>query len=231
MGWVRMTDNGLDSLLTGLDAQTRCPVESSCANAESGTALVVSCSMSHRLDLSLWPIDSSWTTHRTTTLGGVSWSSRDGQQVVDGTVTHLVDERDISAVLVVGHTQCEVIADLYERWLVPPTREPAGIEARFGPLESVLDDAVDTGVVDRTTPLRTARHRLVECTVVRGVELLTKRLPSSITVAGYVHDQDGVYGMFPGKQYLVAVDGVTDTAELDAGLPEDESIPVGSLCQ
>jgi carbonic anhydrase len=187
--------------------------------------------MSHRSAVSLWPIDSSWTTHRITTLGGVSWSSRNGQRVVDGTVTHLVDERDVSAVLVVGHTQCEVIADLYERWLVSPTREPAGIEARFGPLESVVDDAVDAGVVDQTVPLRTARHRLVECTVVRGVELLAEQLPAAITVAGYVHDQDGVYGTFPGKQYLVAVDGETDTAELDARLPDDESIPVGSLCQ
>jgi len=226
-----MTDDGLDSVLSGLDAQTRCSVERSYVHAESGTALVVSCSMSHRSELSLWPIDASWTTHRITTLGGVSWSNRDGQRVVDGTVTHLVDERDISVVLVVGHTQCEVIADLYERWLVPPTREPAGIEARFGSLESVVDDAVEAGVVDRTTPLRTARHRLVECTVVRGVELLTERLPSSITVAGYVHDEDGVYGTFPGKQYLVTVDGETDTAELDARLPDDEAIPVGSLCR
>lgn len=226
-----MTDDGLDSLLAGLDAQTRSPVEDGRVDAESGTALVVSCSMSHRPELSLWPIDSFWTTHRVTTLGGVSWRSRDGQRVVDGTVTHLVDERDVSAVLVVGHTQCEVIADLYERWLAPPTREPAGIESRFGPLESVVDDAVEAGVVDRTTPLRSARHRLVECTVVRGVELLAEQLPSAITVAGYVHDQDGVYGTFPGKRYLVAVDGDTDTAELAARLPDDESIPVGSLCQ
>jgi len=187
--------------------------------------------MSHRSKVSLWPIDPSWTTHRVTTLGGVSWSSRDGQRVVDEAVRHLVCERDVSAVLVVGHTQCEVIADLYERWLVSPTQEPAGIEERFEQLASVVDDAVDAGVVDETTPLRTARHRLVECAVVRGVELLTEQLPSAITVAGYVHDQDGVYGTFPGKQYLVAVDGVIDTAELDVRLPDDESIPVGCLCR
>lgn len=225
-----MTDGSLDSLLEELDARTRCSIDGESETAgESGTALVVSCSMSHRPEVSLWPIDPSWTTHRVTTLGGVTWSSRDGQQVADGTVRHLVDERDVGAVVVIGHTGCDVIADLYERWRTPPTREPAGIESRFEPLESVVDDAVDADLVDRTTPLRTARHHLVECTVVRGVELLTDRLPSAITVAGYVHDQDGVYGTFPGKQYLVAVDGETDTAELDARPPDDESVLVGSL--
>jgi len=224
-----MTDDSLDSLLKGFDARTHCSIDGDRTDAELGTALVVSCSMSHRPEVSQWPIDSSWTTQRITTLGSVAWSSWDGQRVADGTVRHLVDERDVRAVLVVGHTQCEVIADLYERWLAPPTREPAGIESRFGPLESVVDDAVDAGVVEQTTPPRTARHRLVECTVVRGVELLTERLPSAITVAGYVHDQDGVYGTFPGKQYLVTVDGETDTTELDARLPDNESIPVGSL--
>jgi len=101
MGCVRMTDDGLDSLLAGLDGRTRCSVEDGRADAEPGTALVVSCSMGHQPEASLWPVDHCWTTHRVTRLGGVSWSSRDGQRVVDGTVRHLVDERDVSAVLVV----------------------------------------------------------------------------------------------------------------------------------
>lgn len=227
-----MTENGLDSLLGALDADAQGGPERGCVGPESGTALVVSCSMGNcQDDLSLWPVDPSWNAQFCTTLGAQAWTRHEGELVVDETLRHVTADRDVDAILVVGHTGCDVLAEAYERCLVPTEPSPAGISARLDPLVSLVERAVDAGVVGRSMPLRRARHRLVEYTVVRQVEFLTERLPASTTVVGYVHDQDGVYDSFPGTQYLVSVDGETDTAELDGRLPDTESTSVGNLCR
>jgi carbonic anhydrase len=72
------------------------------------------------------------------------------------------------------------------------------------------------------------QHRLVEYNVVRNVAFLRDRLPST-TIAGVVVDQAGVYGSFPGKEYLVALDDLTEPAALRARLPEGCQLSVGRL--
>lgn len=225
-----MTDTSFDSVLESLDAV----VDSSGGgrgDADLRTALVVSCSMAQcRHDLSLWPVKPSWNTQLVTTLGAQTWVRHDGGLVVDETLTHATAERDVNALLVVGHTGCDVFVDAYERRLAPTDSSPPGIRTRLDPLVSLVDEAVDAGLIDETTPPRTAQYRLVEYNVVRQVAFLTDRLPPSTRIVGYVHDEDGVYGSFPGKQYLISVDGETDPAQLDAKLPADESVAIGTLC-
>lgn len=226
-----MTDHGLESLLEGLDTEVQDSPEASHADPDSGTALIVSCSMTQcECDLTPWPVDPSWNAQALRTLGAQTWARHDGELVVDDTLTHSVSEQDVEAILVVGHTDCDVVADAYEQCFTPAKPSPTGISVRLDPLVSLVDDAIDAGIVDSAVSPRTARYRLVEYTVVRQVAFLTERLPSAITVAGYVHDQDGVYDSFPGKQYLVTIDGETNLSELDARLPDHESIRVGTLC-
>jgi len=50
-----------------------------------------------------------------------------------------------------------------------------------------------------------------------------------MTVAGYVHDQDGAYSSFPDRRSLVAFDGASDPATIRARLSEDASIRVARL--
>jgi carbonic anhydrase len=226
-----MTDDGLDSLLAGLKTRAQQSAEADPVGPDSGTVLVVSCSMAQcRHDLSLWPVDSSRTAHPLPTLGTQTWTRHDGQLAVDDTLTHSIATTDVEAILVVGHTDCDVVADAYDQWLTPSESVPAGISARLDPLVSLVDDAVEAGIVDSTMPARTARHHLVEYNVVRQVGFLTERLPAELTLVGYVHDQDGVYDVFPGKRYLITVDGHTEAAELASRVPTDESAVVGSLC-
>lgn len=222
-----MADNSLDTLVEGLQRQLQQPPESSQSAPESGTALVVSCTMARcRHETLLWPIDPSWHTCTVNTLGAQTWDHQDGQKVSNETLTHLTATRDVQAVVVVGHTECDVLADAYERSVVS-TEFESDTNAQLDSVMSVVDDAIATGVVDGSLSVRQARPRLAEYCVVRQAEFLTDQLPSDVTVAGYVHDQEGVYGSFPDKQYLVTVNG--ETTDLDSRLPDDESISVGSL--
>lgn len=225
-----MSDDGLDTLFEGLERQIQQSFERASKDPESGTALVVSCSMAHcQHDRSLWPIDPLWQVCPVTTLGAQTWDYRDGQQEVDETLSHLTANRDVRAVLVVGHTGCNVLADAHERSVLRP--EETGVDPRLDSLVTVVGDALDAGVVDSVPSDRQTRSRLVEYAVIRQVTFLSEHLPSTVTVVGYVHDQDGVYDPFPGTHQLVTVDGATDAEALRSRLPDDEPPSVGSLCQ
>jgi carbonic anhydrase len=183
--------------------------------------------MSHgEFEESLWPLDLSWNCVALTALGNQVRNRARGETVIDGSLEHLVAEGNVNAVIVVGHTACDVIGDAYERYVVPKTDLPKGIEMRFDPIVSVVEDAFDTGLIDASTPLRTAQYRLVEYNVVRQVEFLTGVLPEAITIAGYVHDQDGAYSSFPGKHHLATVDGETDSGKIQSRVPDNQSIPL-----
>lgn len=220
-----MSGDGLDAVLDALEAgadRTESPTDSA-----AETALVVSCSTcrsGHRG--ALWPADASWRVVRVGTLGNQTWRLADGDRVLDRDVAHLTAVRDIDAVLVVGHTDCTVLADAYERSVTPATDAPAGLETRLAPLVSLVEAA--DGLLDASTPLDTARHRLVEYNVVRQVAFLRRHLPASVTVAGYVHDQDGAYRSFPDRRYLVALDDDTEPAAIRERL-SDDTVQVGRL--
>lgn len=194
------------------------------------TALVVSCSMSDcEPGEPLWPIDATWNAVGVQTLGNQTRERYEGETVIDSNIAHLRNQYDIAAVLVVGHTRCEVLKDAYNRWVSPPPESPAGIKARFDPLVSLVEDRAEQGLFEESTSLRTREYRLVEYNVSRQVRFLQQVLPPSVTIAGYVHDQDGAYGSFPDKRYLVALDGVTEPTEIRTRLPEDSSVQVESL--
>jgi len=198
--------------------------------SDTQTALVVSCSMSScKLRGPLWPVDATWNVVSVGTLGNQTQERYEGKTVPDSTIEHLRTQHDITAVLVVGHTSCEVLEDAYERWATPDAESPVGIEVRLNPLRSLVGEGFEEGVLTESLPLQTVQHRLVEYNVCQQVRFLQQALPPSVTVAGYVHDQDGAYSSFPDKRYLVAFDGVTDPATIRARLPDDASIRVASL--
>jgi carbonic anhydrase len=198
--------------------------------SDARTALVVSCSMSDCKPRGpLWPIDATWNVLRVRTLGNQTGERREGKTVLDGSVEHLRTNHDVTAILVVGHTSCGVLEDAYERWIAPDPESPPGIEARLDPLRSIVGDGFERGLLAESLPIRTVQHRLVEYNVRRQVRVLRRALPPSVTVAGYVYDQDGAYSPFPDGRYLVAFDGATDPATIRARLPEDTSVRVASV--
>ena len=198
--------------------------------SDTQTALVVSCSMSScKLRGPLWPVDATWNVVSVETLGNQTQEPYEGKTVPDSTIEHLRAQHDITAVIVVGHTSCEVLEDAYERWVAPDAESPVGVEVRLNPLRSLVGEGFEEGVLTESLPLQKVRYRLAEYNVRQQVRFLQQALPSSVTVAGYVHDQDGAYSSFPDKRYLVTLDGATDPTTIRARLPDDTSIRVAGL--
>lgn len=225
-----MSEESLESVLMQVAAMPGTPPQAGRSGVDEGAALVVTCSMSGCThEGPLWPTDPTWAVRRATTLGNQARERHDGERVLDGSLAQFARAQDVCAVLVVGHTDCDVLGDACEQFVTSPGTAPAGIQARLDPLVSLVRDAVDAGLVDPATSPRTAQRRLVEYNVVRQVQALTETLPHSITVAGYVHDQDGAYGPVPGERYLVTVDGETDDTAISARVPDEESVPVAGL--
>ncbi|WP_101294977.1 PadR family transcriptional regulator [Halegenticoccus soli] len=224
-----MSGDSLESLIESVQDWTESRRDSVRASSAQ-TALVVSCSMSDCEPREpLWPIDAAWNAVGVQTLGNQTRERYEGETVIDGDIAHLRNQYDIAAVLVVGHTRCEVLRDAYDRWVSPPPESPAGVQARLDPLVSLVEDGAEQGLFEESTSLRTRAYRLVEYNVSRQVRFLQQALPPSVTIAGYVHDQDGAYSSFPGKRYLVALDGATEPTEIRPRLPDDPSVQVGSL--
>lgn len=234
VGYPSMSEDTLESVLESVQDWTD-STSDSIHQSGAQTALVVSCSMNgceHREQL--WPTDASWNAVGVQTLGNRTWEQYGGETVLDSNIAHLKTQYDITAILVLGHTRCAVLEDAYEQWVGPATELSAGIKRRLGPLVSLAGDGFEEGgfeegVFEESMPLRRRQYRFVEYNVVQQVAFLQRVLPASITVAGYVHDQDGAYSSFPDERYLVALDGEADPTEIRTRLPEDAGVEVASL--
>lgn len=224
-----MNGDNLESVIKSV--QDRVGPQSDMGNGPDAlTALVVSCSMSScKFCEPLWPVDDTWNSFSIETLGNQTQEQYEGKTVTDSTIEHLRAQHDITAVLVVGHTSCGVLEDAYEGWIAPDAESPDGIKRRLDPLRSLVGEGFEEGFLTESLPLQTLQYRLVEYNVRQQVRFLQQELPSSVTVAGYVHDQDGVYESFPDKRYLVALNGATDPTTIRAHLPDDASIRVESF--
>ncbi|MDY6776041.1 MAG: PadR family transcriptional regulator [Halobacteria archaeon] len=202
--------------------------------SDGKTGLVLSCSMRGcEPSGSPWPVDSSWSLLTLQTLANQARSRYarhdDYEEVINRDIGRLKKQYDISAVLIAGHTDCRVLEDAYENWVGSTSDSRVGIETRLEPLCSVVGDGFEEGVLTESMSPRTVRHRLAEYNVCRQSEFLNEVFPSSVTVAGYVHDQDGVYGSFPDRRYLVAFNGQTRPRTIRSRIPDDTSVRVGSL--
>ncbi|MGM0389385.1 MAG: carbonic anhydrase [Natrinema limicola] len=226
---LSMNEDSLKSVIESVQNVTRFR-ENGAQGSGTQMALVVSCSMSrckHRGPL--WPVDITWNVRGVQTLGNQTQERYEGEMVLDSNIEHLRTRYDITAILVVGHTRCEVLEDAYERWVAPDSELPAGLKTRLDPLVSLVRDGFEKGHLAESMPLRTVQYRLVEYNVRRQVRFLRKTLPPLVAVAGYVHDQDGAYSSFPDKRYLVALDDETEPQLIQTCLPEDISVHVASL--
>ncbi len=126
---------GFESMLESLE--NRVSTDQVGYEPDAETALVVPCSMDHRTHCrTLWPVEPTWNVAGVSTLGNQTWERYDGQTVLDGTLEQLVTDYNVSTALVVGHMECDVVTDAYERCVVPIDESPPGIAARLGPLVS-----------------------------------------------------------------------------------------------
>lgn len=224
-----MTEEAVESVVKSVQDNLS-PEEGYVHNSDSQTAHIVTCMMENREHGEPpWPIEVPWRVFGVETVGNQVREKCGNKTALDSSLLHLTSQHDFTAVVVVGHTDCEAVKDAYEYWVSPSSEPPAGIESRLKPLVSVVDDAFDEGVFEESTPLRAVQSRLVEYNVVRQVSFLEEHIPNSTTTVGYVYDENGVYGSFPDMKYMVALDGRSDPTEIRDRLPEETSVRVASL--
>ena len=131
--------------------------------------------------------------------------------------------------MIVGHTDCEIVAKAYDEYIAADRTMSAGIKNRIESLIPIVRDAIESEEVRMDCPREALLHRLVEYNVARQVEFLAANESITATVAGYVYDDDGVYRTFPDKPYLVSLDGKRDGEALRSHVPEDRDVAVASI--
>lgn len=169
-----MSRGGLGSVIESLQRWSDAERDRT-GRSDARTASVVSCSMSDdALHPSPWPIAPDWNVRGVRTLGSQVGRHGDTAVRLDERITHYTTQYDVRAVLVVGHTACEVLAEAHDRWVAPTEDSPAGIEARLAPLCAVVSAGCEAGVLSESLPPGTARARLVEFNVHRQSRLLRR---------------------------------------------------------
>ncbi|UPW00495.1 carbonic anhydrase [Halorussus gelatinilyticus] len=221
-----------DTLLEFLDREGR-SLEPTDSDRESGggavVGLVVTCPMAQQTSRQLWPLDPIGAVSNVSRLASQPWKSVEDNRVLTPDIAHLTHRHELETILVVGHSDCDVVADAYDEYVATDQTVPAGVEARVEPLVSVVREAIESGHVETDCPQETLLARLVEYIVTRQVEFLVQSESVTATIAGYVHDDDGVYGGFPDTPYLVSLNGERDVETLRSRVPEGRDVAVASV--
>ncbi|MFB6283100.1 MAG: carbonic anhydrase [Halobacteria archaeon] len=203
-----------------LEDRSEVSVNDTCSTSTEAV-VVVTCSMCMRNPNSLTPtLDQPRKQISIKTLANQVWVKCNGDTVLNRELERLTDEYNVGAVLVVGHTDCDVVSRSCDRCFGRNTEVPPGIEVYLDPLVSLVKRAFEEGIVDSSTHMNKTKHRIVEYNVGRQVEFLEQKLPVSTTVSGYIFDQDGVYGSRVDEHYKVTgteteITGVQDILTQD----------------
>lgn len=191
--------------------------------------LVVSCPMAQQTSSQLWPLNPIDTVSNVSQLGSQTWTSVGDDRAIAPDIDYLTHTHELEAILVIGHSDCDIVADAYDEYVATDQTMSVGVETRVEPLISIVREAIESGDVKLDCPHETLLARLVEYIVTRQVEFLVQSESVTATVAGYVHDDNGVYGGFPDTPYLVSLNGEQDVKTLRSCVPEGHNVAVASI--
>lgn len=189
----------------------------------------ICCSDSRVSQEGMWSAEEPGWVFTPSNIGNRVFERHDGELVVDGSVLYPIAHTETGTTAVVGHTGCGAVTAAYGAARGEEGSEPPGIEKQVGLLVPIVEEALESGVVDPEAD--DAINPLVEYNVRRQVEFLVdaEEVPADERIYGFVYDFQGVYGSVPGKAYLVSVDGETDPGRLREAVPEEYHDHVHSL--
>ena len=173
----------------------------------------------------MWNVSEPGWLFTPSTIGNQVWDDYDGERVVSGNLLYPVAHTETRTIVVVGHTGCGAITTALgvARGEVDLATEPPGVRKWISMLVPIVEEALASGVVDRSAQHSTAVDRLVEYNVDRQVAFLreNEEVPPDEDVFGFVYDFMGTYGDVPGRAYLINANGETDPEVLTAHLPDE----------
>lgn len=154
-----------------------------------------------------------------------------GERVVDGDFLYGLENADSENGVVVGHTDCGAITAAYRLATGERLDQPPGIDRELEVLVDVVEEGLDSDLVDTDASEGEVVNQLVEYNVNRQVEFLVEsdRVSDDRNLYGFVYDFQGAYGGACGRTYLVNVDGETDQPALRSAVPDRFESAVESL--
>lgn len=222
-----MMEEPLETLLRRNRNHLRSRKEDSGRTDSGVTGVIISCS-GHQEVPALWPVNQPESTESVRSFGTqVRKLTDDGFRTVPG-VEWVLEKGEPQNVLVVGHTDCNVIRETYETYL-RGTEPSESVKRRTEPIRSLVHEAFNNGLVGAATPNDLDVHRLVEYNVESQTSLLSKRLGDGVKVVGYVHDRSGAYRDGSEDYHLVAVDRETEPESIRSLVPDDENPTVSTV--
>ena len=195
-------------------------------DAQSPPVVSLCCADSRVSQEAMWSVEEPGWLFTPANIGNVAWDA-DDSSTVDGNLLYPVANTGTRTIAVVGHTGCGAVTAAYGAVTDGSLPDEPGIRKRVEPLVPVVEDALDGGVTDDENVI----DRLVEYNVREQVTFLdaSDEVPDDTLVLGFVYDFHETYGDAPGRTYLVAADGETDSAALRERVDTGDETAVRSL--
>ena len=191
----------------------------------------ICCSDSRVSQEGMWHVERPGSVFTPSNIGNQVWDDHEGEKIVDGSLLYPIQYAGTDTVAVVGHTGCGAVTAAYQVATGSDRPEPVGVAKWVDMLVPVVEEGLESDLIDSDGPAPTVVNQLVEYNVDFQARFLRNSgdVPDDVAVYGFVYDFHGVYGNEAGRAYLVNLDGVTDPDEIADELPEGYDDAVCSL--
>ncbi|SEH16995.1 carbonic anhydrase [Natronorubrum sediminis] len=195
--------------------------------------VTICCSDSRVPQERMWGTDGPGTVFTPSNIGNQVWDDDAGERIVDGGLLYPIHHTGTDAVAVVGHTGCGAVTAAYNAATGGDLPGPAGVSKWVELLVPVVEEALESGLIDTDADESQIINQLVEYNVEYQTQFLRAAdddvVPADLDIYGFVYDFQGVYGDEHGRAYLVTVNGETDPDVIADDVPDSYDATVRSL--
>ncbi|MFP9193763.1 carbonic anhydrase [Natronosalvus vescus] len=218
---------GNDSHVDGLPGDYFDPVR----EEQHPDVVTICCADSRVSQEGMWAVDRPGAVFTPSNIGNQAWDDHEGEKIVDGSLLYPVYYADTDAIAIVGHTGCGAVTAAYDVANGNEPPGPAGVSKWVEMLVPVIEDGLESDLIDADAERPIVINQLVEYNVDRQAAFLhaAETVPDSVAIYGFVYDFHGVYGSDAGRAHLVNLNGETSPENIIDQLPDAYAKNVGSL--
>ncbi|MWV41606.1 carbonic anhydrase [Natrialba sp. INN-245] len=191
----------------------------------------VCCSDSRVPQERMWGVEDPGTVFTPSNIGNQVWDDDGGERIVDGGVLYPIHHAGTEVAAIVGHTGCGAVTAAYDVATGADEPGPRGVDKWIDLLVPVVEEALESNLVDADADRETVINQLVEYNVDYQATFLreSEDVPEDVDVYGFVYDFQGIYGNEDGRTYLVNVNGETDPDVIADLIPDRYETATHSL--
>ncbi|RQG92939.1 carbonic anhydrase [Natrarchaeobius halalkaliphilus] len=204
---------------------------SSVRTGQHPEAVSVCCSDSRVPQERMWGVEDPGTVFTPSNIGNQVWDDDGDDRIVDGGLLYPIHHAETEVATVVGHTGCGAVTAAYRVATGGSKPGPRGVDKWVDMLVPVVEDGLESDLIDASEDEETVINQLVEYNVDRQATFLRESpdVPDDVDVYGFVYDFQGIYGDDDGRAYLVNLNGETTPDAIAARLPEEYEAVTRSL--